>query len=194
MNRCLARCPWIQCLLCTGGLMVAWRTSGIKQIDSFFKQWHVRFVISNMQLCDANFPEILVFHCTGHTWNTFAWGSCLVSAFGHISLATAALTSKGLFLPESCCQSAQKCVSLQIRLLYLCCTKSVCVWDAGFPPSSIPSTGSAQLSAAINKGLRQTRLAALCRALSLSLPANCSSDFPCCSRINWEGFRGVRES
>lgn len=141
MSRCLAWCPWIRDLLCTGGLMVAWRTTAIKQIVSFFKQWHLRFVISNMQLCYANFPEILVFHCTGHTWNTFAWGSCLVSAFGHIALAAAALTSRGLFLPESCCQAARKCVSLQIRLLYLCCTKRVCVWDAGFPPSSVPSTG-----------------------------------------------------
>lgn len=158
MNLCLAWCPWIRFLLCTGGLMVAWRTSAIKQIDSFFKQWHLRFVISNMQLCYANFPEILVFHCTGHTWNTFAWGSCLVSAFGRIALAAATLTSKGLFLLKVAVRPATKCVSLQTRLPYLCCSVCVYVWDASLLPSSIPSTGALRLSAAINTGLRQPRL------------------------------------
>lgn len=140
--------------------MVAWRTSAIKQIDSFFKQWHLRFVISNMQLCYANFPEILVFHCTGRAWNIFPWGSCLVSAFGHIALAAATLTSKGLFLHESCCQAARKCVSLQIRLLHLCCTKCVCVCEMPAPSQQHSQhRGALGLSAAINKGLRQTRLA-----------------------------------
>lgn len=138
MNRCLAWCPWIRYLLCTGGLMVAWRTSAIKQIDSFFKQWHLWFVISNMQLCYANFPEILVFHCTGHTWNTFAWGSCLVSAFGHIAFTAAVLTSEGLFLLKVAVKLLESVSAFKPG-----CSTCVCVWDASFPPSSIPSTGSA---------------------------------------------------
>lgn len=83
-----------------------------------------------------------------------------MSVFGHITLAAAALTSKGIFLPESCCQAARKCVSLQIRLLYLCCTKCVCVCEMlASPPAAFPAPGSTRLSAAINTGLRQTRLA-----------------------------------
>lgn len=129
MSCCLAWCSWIRDLLCTGGLMVAWRTSAIKQISSFFKQWHLRFDISNMQLCYANFPEILVFHCTGHTWNTFDWGSRLLSASGqhfHVPVSLATLISKGLFLPQRCCRAARKCVSLQSRLRYLCRVKRAC--------------------------------------------------------------------
>lgn len=77
MSCCWARCLWIRKLLCTGGPVVAWRTLAVKQIVSFFKQWRLRFDISNMRLRYANFPEILVFHCAGHTWNNFDVGSCL---------------------------------------------------------------------------------------------------------------------
>lgn len=148
MNLCLAWCPWIRFLLCTGGLMVAWRTSAIKQIDSFFKQWHLRFVISNMQLCYANFPEILVFHCTGHTWNTFAWGSCLVSAFGRIALAAATLTSKGLFLLKVAVRLLQS-VSAFKPGCPTCAAQCVCMCGMpAFFPAAFPAlehSGSRQL-------------------------------------------------
>lgn len=38
-----------------------------------------------------------------------------------------ALISKGLFLPERCCQAARECVSLQMRLLPV--PHKVCVWE-----------------------------------------------------------------
>lgn len=85
-----------------------------------------------------------------------------MSAFGHIALATAALTSGGVFLPESCCQAARKCVSLQIRLLcFLPVLHEACVCERCRLPSQQRSQhrGALRLAAAINKGLRQTRLA-----------------------------------
>lgn len=143
MSCCWARCLWIRKLLCTGGPVVAWRTLAVKQIVSFFKQWRLRFDISNMRLRYANFPEILVFHCAGHTWNNFDVGSCLgvlrvsISMSDLLLAARISKSSLSWMLLAAC----RKRASPQTKLLYLCCKKCVRGGNVDFPRSSIPTPG-----------------------------------------------------
>lgn len=127
MSSCLARCLWIRELLYTGGPVVAWRALAVKQIVSFFKQRRLRFDISNMRVCYANFPEILVFHCAGHTWNNFDVGSCLGVLRVSVSMSDVSLAARILksFLSWTLLAACRKRASPQTKLLYLCCKKRV---------------------------------------------------------------------